>query len=132
LTSVQLLARASVLVALLAAPSSASADQQLAQEQRAFIADTHGGVFVWSSYDAVAKSYRLMTLSNGVPAPLPVAPRPEAFDVSLGAGESGDTVAVYSRCTEKTPRYIRRAEWSIRHRGETSTGTTLRPGPSAS
>jgi hypothetical protein len=73
-------------VAVLAAAPVASADQELAQEMRSFIADTHGDVFVWSS-----------------PTPLPVAPRPQAFDVSLGTGEDANPVAVYSRCTGKTP-----------------------------
>lgn len=100
---VQLLARASVVVALLAAAPCASADQQLAQEQQPFIAASHGDVIVWSSYDAVGQHYRLVTLSGGVAAPLPIAPRPQAFDVSLGPGENGSPVAVYSRCTGKTP-----------------------------
>ena len=93
----------SVVVVLLAATATASADQQLAQEQRSFIAAAHGEVIVWSSYDSGSNGYKLMTLSNGVPTPLPVAPRPDAFDVSLGAGEGPNPVAVYSRCTGKTP-----------------------------
>jgi hypothetical protein len=100
---VKLLTFACLFAVALAVVPSASADQQLAEEQQAFIAAAHGDVIVWSSYDAAGQHYRLMTLSGSTATPLPIAPRPEAFDVSLGPGENGSPVAVYSRCTGKTP-----------------------------
>jgi hypothetical protein len=87
----------------LIASTPALADQQLAQEQAPFLAGAYGQRIVWSSYDVASKSFRLMALSNAVPTPLPIAARAQAFDVSVGPGEHGSAVAVYSRCTGKTP-----------------------------
>jgi hypothetical protein len=92
-----------VLVCALGAARTAFADQQLSQEQQPFVAAAFGETIAWSSFDSATKDYRLMSFAGGVRTALTVAPRPQAFDVSVGPGEDGSPVAVYSRCTGQTP-----------------------------
>jgi hypothetical protein len=88
------------LACLIVGSGSAFAAQQLAQEQMSFAAAAYGDRMVWSSFDPANSSFRLMTISNGVPVALPVPSQPKAFDVQIGPGEDGSPVAVYSRCAD--------------------------------
>ena len=75
----------------------AQADTTITRESKAFTASSLGATIAWSSYDASAKVYRLMTVTDGRPAALPVAPSKEPFDADLGTNRSGHPVAVYTR-----------------------------------
>ena len=87
-----------LLAALVVAPASASAAEQvLAVEQAPFTADAYGGVTAWSSYDTQTKTYRLLILRNGQPADPNVRTLRRAFDLDVGPGEDGSPVVVYSR-----------------------------------
>jgi hypothetical protein len=59
-----------------------------------------GGWVLWSS--PVAGGYALEGSHDGVTQELPVAPRPQPFDVSVGTSATGAPVATFSRCS-KTP-----------------------------
>lgn len=56
------------------------------------------GRLVWSSWEATARRYVLMTRVGGRAQRLPVPGRGEPFDVDLGPGPTGSVLAVYSRC----------------------------------
>ena len=58
----------------------------------------HSGRIVWSTFDPATFTYRLTQRVNGVVSPVPVPPRAVPFDVDLGPGPRGGTLAVYSRC----------------------------------
>jgi hypothetical protein len=77
---------------LLTAPADAwAADTQIAQPRTNQIISAHGGRVAWS------EDNRLMTWANGVVSQVPVDPQAGGFDVNLGRGPAGATVAVYSR-----------------------------------
>ena len=58
------------------------------------------GRLAWSDYDSATDRWVLMTRANGRVRQVPVAPRAGGpFDVDLGPNASGNTAAVYSRCT---------------------------------
>lgn len=75
-----------------------AATQVIASEDHPSTISAHAGTLVWSSYDASARAFRLKLYANGRVETLPVRPRGEPFDVDLGPGPDGETVAVYSRC----------------------------------
>jgi len=60
-----------------------------------------GGWLVWSV--PVNGGWGLEAYHDGVVEELPVAPRPEPFDVNVGTDASGKPVATFSRCTH-TPK----------------------------
>lgn len=59
----------------------------------------YAGRIVWSHQDPNTDRWALMQYRNGRVSRVPLAQRDEPFDVDLGPGASGGTVAVYSRCT---------------------------------
>lgn len=65
--------------------------------------DAFGGRAVWSSWDPAQRVYRLTEYSGGAVRTLPVAANEVPFDVDLGPGPNGGTVAVYSRCRKPPP-----------------------------
>ena len=84
--------RLAVLVLLLASPASArAADVTIAETATSQVVAAHGDRLAWSDGD------RLMTWANGIASALPVDPQEGGFDVNLGRGPNGETVAVYSR-----------------------------------
>ena len=80
-----------------AAPAAAQEPTPIVTEQRAFTVSAHEAIAAWSSYDAAADAYRLVTLRDGEVVRLPVAPSERPFDVDLGTNRSGNVVAVYTR-----------------------------------
>ncbi len=56
------------------------------------------GRLVWSRLDREAERFRLITRYGGRTSRVPIPGRKTAFDVDLGPGPGGRTVAVYSRC----------------------------------
>jgi len=67
-----------------AAVPAAQAEKTITTEKQAFTVSSVGSTVAWSSYDEAAKNYRLMTLKDGKPVALPVAPSKETFQVDLG------------------------------------------------
>ena len=87
-----------VLALVLAVPAAAqAAPEVVASEQAPFTAAARGGLIAWSSFDPAEKTYALRLRSDGVTSTPPIAPRRAPFDVDLGRGPGGGTVAVYSR-----------------------------------
>jgi hypothetical protein len=81
-----------LILLLLAVPASArAADTTIAETQTSQVVSAHGGRLAWSEGD------RLMTWFNGIASEMPVEPQDGGFDVNLGRGPGGDTVAAYSR-----------------------------------
>ena len=84
--------RLAAIALLLAAPASArAADVKIAETTTSQVVAAHGGRLAWSDGD------RLMTWANGIASQMPVDPQAGGFDVDLGRGPGGNTVAVYSR-----------------------------------
>jgi hypothetical protein len=82
-----------VLLALAAAPAPAgAADTVIAQPALSQVVSAHAGRIAWSEADG-----RLMTWFNGIASQVPVPVQEGGFDVDLGPGPDGHTVAVYSR-----------------------------------
>ena len=82
----------------LALPAIAQADDLVATPSRATPVSAYAGRVAWSAYDPAQNAYVLMTSAGGVTSAVPVAPRTVPFDVDLGPDQNGDTVAAYSRC----------------------------------
>ncbi len=82
----------------LALPAIAQADDLVATPSRATPVSAYAGRIAWSAYDPAQNAYVLMTSAGGVTSAVPVAPRTVPFDVDLGPDQNGDTVAAYSRC----------------------------------
>lgn len=59
----------------------------------------YGGTAAWSELDRSGERYVLTTWRAGKTRRVRVAPNDRPFDVDLGPGPNGETVAVYSRCT---------------------------------
>lgn len=77
---------------VLMAPASAqAADTKIAEPTSAQEVAGHAGRLAWSEGD------RLMTWFNGLASQVPVPAQEGGFDVDLGRGPGGGTVAVYSR-----------------------------------
>ena len=86
------------LLLLAAAAAPARADETIAQLADPAPVDARGGRLVWSEKLPGATRYRLMTREGAQPAEaVPVPSRAEPFDVDLGPGADGATVASYSR-----------------------------------
>ena len=92
------------IAAILITTVPAVADQTIATVGAPSPVSAFGGRLAWSAFDPVQKNYRLMTQAGGAVTVVPVAPRIVPFDVDLGPGENGDTVAAYSRCRRDPPR----------------------------
>ena len=96
----RLLGLSLALAALGATPAHAADEAKL---DRSSPIAAYGGRLAWSAYNSATKRYALVTKSGGVVTPVPVATRPVPFDVDLGPGASGSTVAAYTRCTVDAP-----------------------------
>src|SRR4051794_11191272 len=79
-----------------AAPARA-ADHVVATVSKATEIDAYGGRAVWSTYDPAIGAFRLTVDNRGRIRTLPVAPSPTKFDVDLGPGPHGGTIAIYSQ-----------------------------------
>src|SRR5687767_14059742 len=95
------LAACCILAGLLA-PSSAGADDIVADLARDTPISAYGGALAWSSYDEATQRYALVIRQGGdtAVARMPTAPR--AFDVILGSDTRGRPVALYTRCRTAT------------------------------
>ena len=85
------------ILAGLASPAAATADETIAQIARPGPVSTFDGRVLWSEYDAAAQAYFLTQRFGTTTARLPVRPRSVPFDVDVGRKLGNDTVAVYSR-----------------------------------
>lgn len=91
-----------LLIALiLVVPAPAGAEEVIAVEQARVYADTWDGRTAWSSFDATARVWHLVTSQGGevVRTAAPSASHP--FRLDVGPGPDGRPVAVYPRCTEQ-------------------------------
>jgi hypothetical protein len=102
--SIKALASAGLALIVLAIPQTAWADQTIASVPAPTPVSAFGGRLAWSDHDPATGNYRLMTEVGGTISPVPVATRKVPFDVDLGPNESGNTVAVYSRCRREPGR----------------------------
>jgi hypothetical protein len=91
-----------VLVAAVAAPSLASADDVVASLTRGTPISAYGGALAWSEYDAASDRYALVVQRGGRTARAPIANAARPFDVSLGPDARGRIVALYTRCRRAT------------------------------
>jgi hypothetical protein len=85
------------LLALAVTAAPAAAEQRLAVESAPFTADAYGDVIAWSSYDAVAKTFRLKLLRDDETITPAVATSPKPFDLDVGPGPDGAPLVVYAR-----------------------------------
>jgi hypothetical protein len=69
----------------------------------------HGGWVVWST-PAAGGGWGLVAWHDGQTTALPVAHRPEPFDVDVGTDAGGRTVATFSRCTTTPTAYFGRLQ----------------------
>jgi hypothetical protein len=69
--------------------------------QKGTTISAYGGRLVWSTYDPAVSAYRLTARDGGVITYPSIAPRSVPFDVDLGPGSQGETLAVYSRCARE-------------------------------
>ena len=90
-----------LLIALFASAEAHAADAVVGATGHGTRLEAFQGRVVWSDWDPQQNAYRLVELVNGAVRPLPVAPRPQAFDLDLGPDRRGETIAVYSRCTRE-------------------------------
>lgn len=88
------------LAAAAAAPAHAAGEAML---DRGTPIAAYGGRLAYSVLDHATGRYALVTRANGVATPVAVAQRPLPFDVDLGPGASGETVAAYTRCAVYAP-----------------------------
>ncbi len=82
---------------LLPAAPAIAADEKIAETNLNQLISAHGGRLAWSEQDPDGGA-RLMTWFNGIASQVPVERQEGGFDVNLGRGPDGKTVAVYSRC----------------------------------
>jgi hypothetical protein len=95
-----------VAVAVLAPAAVASAQAPsltIANVDRVTPIAAFGGRVAWSVFDPASGTFSLVTRAGGVTQAVPVPPRRVPFDVDLGPGPNGGTVAVYSRCDRDPP-----------------------------
>ena len=85
-----------LLLVLPCAPARA-ADTQVGETNLLQVISAHNGRLAWSESDPDGGA-RLMTRFKGVTSQVPVERQEGGFDVNLGKGPDGTTVAVYSRC----------------------------------
>lgn len=87
------------LASALAVPAAAAAATPISLQQRPSTVSSLQGVIAWSDYDAAADQYRLMVGRPGqAPAPAPIAPSAQPFDVTVGDDATGTFTALYTRC----------------------------------
>jgi hypothetical protein len=84
-----------LLFALFAAP--AGADETIGTVSDPTPVDAWAGRMVWSQRDPATGRFQLMTRTSGAATVVPVPQRRTPFDVDLGPGPDGSTVAAYSR-----------------------------------
>jgi hypothetical protein len=84
-----------LLGAFAAAP--AAADDTIGQVADPTPVDAWAGRQIWSERDDATGRFRLVTRTSGAATALPVPERSAPFDVDLGPGPDGSTVAAYSR-----------------------------------
>jgi hypothetical protein len=89
-------------LALAGAAPAQAADTTVATVVKPTKVDAYGGRAVWSAWDPAAGAYRLTERSAGAVRAVPVAPGKVPFDVDLGPGPHGGTIAVYTRCSHPT------------------------------
>jgi hypothetical protein len=95
---------AAAILALALAQAPAAQATPLATVTAATPVSGGGGWLVWSLYEGSVWS--LVASHDGAPpARLPVAPRPQPFDASVGTGADGAPVVVFSRC-RRTPTLL--------------------------
>src|SRR3954454_21446822 len=75
----------------------ATADDTIGEVADPTAFDAWAGRQIWSERDGVTGRFRLMTRTSGAASALPVPQRRAPFDVDLGPGPDGSTVAAYSR-----------------------------------
>ena len=107
---------AAIAVAVTPAHAATSMPRTVEALAQTTMVSAHGQKVAWSRYDPASANYRLVVTSIGdldaAPTVLPIAPRAAAFDVDLGPGPAGQTVAVYSRCaTEPDGDYYGQKLW---------------------
>jgi len=91
-------------VAVLVPAAAAHAQSQpIATLDRATPVAAYNGRLAWSVLDRASGNFALVTRAGGVTQAVPVGPRRVPFDVDLGPGPDGGTVAVYSRCDRDPP-----------------------------
>jgi hypothetical protein len=91
-----------LILAALAAPGAASADDAVAELTRDTPVAAYGGAVAWSAYDAASQRYALVIRQGDTTAPAPIRTARTAFDVSLGPDARGRVVALYTRCRTAT------------------------------
>jgi hypothetical protein len=80
-----------------AAASPAAADETIGEVADLTPVDAWAGRLAWSERDPATGRFQLMTRTSGAATRVPVDPRSKPFDVDLGPGPDGSTVAAYSR-----------------------------------
>src|SRR3954452_19458495 len=75
----------------------ATADDTIGEVADPTAVDAWAGRQIWSVRDAATGHFRLMTRTSSAASALPVPQRRTPFDVDLGPGPDGSTVAAYSR-----------------------------------
>lgn len=93
---------ATVIAVVVCAPGVASG-QRVATASRATSVSASGDYLAWSRYDRGSRRFRLVVRAGGRTRAAPVRSRRVPFDVTLGRGRGGRTVAVYSRCRREPP-----------------------------
>jgi hypothetical protein len=84
-----------LLSAIFVAP--AAADETIGTVSDPTPVDAWAGRMAWSARDAATGRFRLMTRTSAAATAVPVPERKTPFDVDLGPGPDGSTVAAYSR-----------------------------------
>ena len=65
----------------------------------------HRGQLVWSRFDPATGDFGLVTRAHGVTRFPSISARQVPFDAEVGPDRGGQSVVVYSRCTEEPKRY---------------------------
>jgi hypothetical protein len=91
------LTTALALLVLAAMASPAAADETIGEVSDPAPVDAWAGRLIWSARDPATGQFRLLTRTSGAATALPIAPSRLPFDVDLGPGPDGSTVAAYSR-----------------------------------
>jgi hypothetical protein len=90
---------------VLSVSTAALADETLTTVSRPTPINAYGGRLAWSRFDPARNAYELVTRApGGAVTVVPVKPRSVPFDVDLGPGKAGGTLAVYSRCRRDPPK----------------------------
>lgn len=76
---------------------------RIAHEQNSSFLSAYGDTVAWSHFDPRAKTYSLRFSVGGSVRRPHLAARRVPFDVDVGPGPDGRTVAVYSRCVKEPP-----------------------------